>query len=773
MVAPLVALLLGALATSLFGGQLRGDPRRVGSMTAALALFLAVVELASVLRSPDQRLILALGSLPGSLLLPAPQLEVAALEVSAILAVIFLAWLSMVSQWPIRHADVAYHLAIAAAASLLIAGYRTPFGLVYGWLALDLVLLLGPGGNRRALLMSQVGLLVAIAALAAATASQVPRAIPAQLAAASLSPLLLILAASVRIGLYPFGAALPYWPQGDVRALPAQRLIPLLAGIGLFLSVTMGLHPGEGWLPAVRALCLVAIVGGALLSWLNDHRYLAVGWQLASQAGLATLAAAFGGSMGAAMALLLALDLVLARAALCSTDGAEPTAWVRIARWLASASTIGLPPTLGFVARWLLYRQLLAADLWPDLVAIMVGSAFSTASLLVHDRPFLGRPLVARPVSRWTVAAAMIASSSTLVLGLWFRPLEALGRALVGFSPPSALLDLVYTLRSPLTLASSAALLVAILAPSAVAPLLRQARPQPSTDMVARPWRRLRALVALDGLFDGFGAALHAVGTALQRAAGFASPRRAMAWTLLSVFVITALMLLTGFPGTAQDGSLLQTPSASTLAYLLVATMVIGLVASQPRPQASLSGLAASQLLAAGWLVVAGGLSQATLPLIGIIYGLIGLLAVGILALSLSATPEAAAVPARIPRLRWQQLEPSGDGQRWLAIISLLIVLILVSSSQLPDLSEVIPPDSLRPALLYAVGGAMVVIFAATALQLVVGVLLTWTGFQLGYAYLDPGLLITFSLSSFQLLFALVAAYYLAIIVSVEGQGRS
>ncbi len=765
ILAPPAALALGAVLTVLVARRGGTEPRRLSLAVAGLASVLALLPLAALARLPEGKLALTILDVPDSLL-PAAAMEVDRMAAVGMLGIAALAWLACAARPRLTAGEAASSLAIASGASLLVAGYHTPVGLVYGWLALDAALFLSSAGDRRALVVSQVGLLMAAVAMAAATALQIPRAIPIYLPASTLSQTLLILAAALRMGLYPIWTALPLSPLGDVRALAVQRLAPSLAAIGLFLSATLRLSPGEGWTPPVLAFCGLAVLGGGLLSWLHDDRYAAHAWQMASQAGLVTLAGAFGGAIGAAMACILALDLVLSRAALGTIHGAPATYRERLARVLATASALGVPPTLGFAGRWLLSRQLLAAGHWPSLLVIMLGSALASASLLLDSPPTSTR----RELPRLPATAAFLAAATTLVLGLWFRPLDMAMRALVAFSPVPALVDLVFTLRSPLTLASGMALLVAVLAPVAVAMPLARSRPVPVTQAAARFWQRLRELVALDWLGDALTRPVIAIGVGVQRAAGFASPRRAMAWTLLAVLVVSGWLILTGFPGpTSQPTSL---PPWPTLAYLAVIAAVIGLIASASAPAITLAGLAASQLLSAVWLVMGGG-RQATIPLIGVIYGLVGLLAVGILALSLSEAPPSATVRSTVRRFRVRHAPAGGGDQRGMVLIALAIVLVMICSADLPVSEELVPLFTLRPALLYAIGGALVVIFARTALQLVVGVLLAYIGFQMGYAQIDAGLLVTFGLSAFHLLFALVAAYYVAITMAIEQGGTA
>jgi hypothetical protein len=58
-------------------------------------------------------------------------------------------------------------------------------------------------------------------------------------------------------------------------------------------------------------------------------------------------------------------------------------------------------------------------------------------------------------------------------------------------------------------------------------------------------------------------------------------------------------------------------------------------------------------------------------------------------------------------------------------------------------------------------GGVLTAVFAGSSLRLAIGVLAALAGFELIYARIDPGLLITGGLAVFQMTFALVASLFL------------
>jgi hypothetical protein len=117
-------------------------------------------------------------------------------------------------------------------------------------------------------------------------------------------------------------------------------------------------------------------------------------------------------------------------------------------------------------------------------------------------------------------------------------------------------------------------------------------------------------------------------------------------------------------------------------------------------------------------------------------------------------------------RLR-QIRAPTGESalsERLLPVFSLGAAGLLaygMHSAAVPD--QLLPAALLKPALMLAGGGILTAVFARTALQLSCGVILVLIGFELAYTRLDPGLLITGGLASFQLLLAIVASHFLGL----------
>ena len=77
--------------------------------------------------------------------------------------------------------------------------------------------------------------------------------------------------------------------------------------------------------------------------------------------------------------------------------------------------------------------------------------------------------------------------------------------------------------------------------------------------------------------------------------------------------------------------------------------------------------------------------------------------------------------------------------------------------------SDALPGGLMPMALVLIAGGVLTAVFARSPLQLAAGVLLALAGFDLIYARLEGGLLITGGLAVFQLAFAIVAGAFIGL----------
>ena len=230
---------------------------------------------------------------------------------------------------------------------------------------------------------------------------------------------LVLLAALVRVGLYP----LHLWMPIGVEARPAARsllhLVP--ASSGLYLLARLSAW-ANGGLPYGQALTIVGSLAffiGALLAWIEADLSKALSLMMISQVGYAIASLAI--VKPPAMVVLPSLNLVLCLGLLfLSRDRSElGSLWSRVASGLAIVSLAGVPLTLGFVGRWHLYHSLLAGSYLAFLALSLLAETFLFAALL---RMWSAISIHASPsrlaYERLSMVGAALLAAPVLVLGL-------------------------------------------------------------------------------------------------------------------------------------------------------------------------------------------------------------------------------------------------------------------------------------------------------------------------------------------------------------------
>jgi hypothetical protein len=285
----------------------------------------------------------------------------------------------------------------------------------------------------------------------------------------------------------------------------------------------------------------------------------------------------------------------------------------------------------------------------------------------------------------------------------------------------------------------------------------------------------LRAVINLTALFDAGLRLTLRFGELAQVRSGLVEGRRAMATTVLSAIVIGVALLgplpptaVAAWP-TAWAWPLLLGAIASTLALLLLRARLWMLVA-----------------VVAGHAVAGLHLALSGAPIfVGLVQFLVGLLAAGMLAISVMQAPIDRRLVAAARRLRGLQargaLGPGPGPDRSQGSERLVL---LLSMAVLTGIAVGLPPvrsvsglsgAELAPALVLLAGGLLSVLYARSALHLSCGVLLVLTGFEAIYGLLDAGLLITGIMAVVQLLFAVVASAFVGsspAVLRPDGEGE-
>ncbi len=771
---PLLTLIAGAVLVRFPPDRLLPVRHRAGSGAAAMATAASLLLLWAVRLSPDGRLRLTLSPWGEEVFQGGLALDVDLLAAAFVLLISGLAWLVMLSRQPDGAPATDALLGVAAAGILFVAAGRVPLGLVAGWLALDVAIFVAAGGGRRILLTGQLGLLLLLAGLAALPPGT---AVLSRLTLTELAPtvrFLLLAAGMIRMGLYPLWWAIPRSRPNAQWASPVTRLVPTLAGLYLVLRVTELTWTGEGLntTSLLPALIVVALCG--LLSWLADDRAEALDWQVGHHAALVIMAATLGGSVGVALALLFLFDLVLAGAVLYASENVSRGLTSRTARWVAVASLAGLPPTLGFAGRWLLYRDLLFKNLIGVLLVMMIASTLADVALWDG---LLGRR-AGGAARRAVTAATAVMGTALLLIALRFEILQAALAALTGNSPPSPLGDMLAMIRNPLTAERAIGLLAAILLPPIISAVMAWRRRGAHAGMgeAAGHLRRALRLTAGGRLLA---AGLMRGGAVLHAASGLRTGRRDMAWTLVAV-VVAAAALLSAAGGGGEPS---PPPGVLPAVFLIGAAVVSGTLLLSTNPAITLAALGTGYVLGAALLALvyaaeASALEPGAVPgsaaaIIAIIKLLSGLLVVGVLAISQLQAPLDRRLLASARRLRRINAPETARTERLFPALALAVALVISYGAQSTSLPPgVLPTVLLQAAMVLAAGGVLTVVFAQNALHLASGVLLSLIGFELVYTRLDPGLLITGALAAFQLLFALVAAHFVGQATPTEPQRR-
>lgn len=664
-----------------------------------------------------------------------PALDVERVGAACMAAVGGLA-LAVVLRAPRADAHLGIALLVAAASALFIAAARTPLGLVSAWLMLDAALFFGPRIGRRGLLASQVGLLWVLAAL---------MDVPIDAATLDATPLSawtrawLAGAAMARMGLYPLWWTVPRAAAATAREMPATRLAPMLAGAYLLLAATPGVVGGPSS-DLVTVLGLVAAWAGAVVAWSTPRGAATVDWMLVHLGGMTMVAAALPGPIGkAAATLVLAEAMVFGVAAYAGSDLPSPAA--RWAGRLAAASAAGALPGAGLIGRWLILQTALSAGM-PAVAALV---ALSTVPVVARWARDARAPLPAGAPS--AAATAVVGGAVTLNL-LWgltgVLALVVRGRVDVPWPPV-------------LALQPSVAVLAGIGLPLVFGVLLRGIGVGRLAGSVA-PGDLARA-VRLTTAFDAMRSASIRAGRFIHDRLGLVDSQRAMGWTLLAGLA-TGLAFLVPPASTAMpegNGGWIGVAAAAGIAAAML------LVAA---PAVCLAALAAGYALAGGALLTPGAGLDGPQVVLGAIKLVTGAVVVAILALSWTqargvqtrGSRPAAAARRALAALRGDT-EPDED--RGLAAICLAIALLAALGVPSATMPETLPLSALRVALGLTAGGVLTAVFARTALRVACGILLALCGFDLIYAHIEPGLLITGGLAVFHIAYTMVATAFL------------
>jgi multicomponent Na+:H+ antiporter subunit A len=203
---------------------------------------------------------------------------------------------------------------------------------------------------------------------------------------------LFFVAGVIRAGVYPFHRSAYRSTDGPLLPAVVARVALALAGTYLWLRGLPILQDRiEWWSFLVIGGGLVALLS-ALLAWgARDLRQL-IPWLVGFQLGIILLNLGLGSHVTILLATLELINLALAVTVLGVTAGmAAPVGraariWNRGLAFLALASLLGLPPTLGFVTRWGLYRHAIETASLATVLPVAVAGGLLVAPLVAGLR---------------------------------------------------------------------------------------------------------------------------------------------------------------------------------------------------------------------------------------------------------------------------------------------------------------------------------------------------------------------------------------------------
>lgn len=309
-------------------------------------------------------------------------------------------------------------LILAVTGAGVTALFTTSFvALVSAWGTTDVLLVAalsryGPQGARRAGLALFSGILATCALWAAPVLTQAEGSSGfidlAHFAGHSAN--LLQVAVILRLGLVP----LHLWRPIDLETEPAQLIplvvIPTLLGFDLLIhlpALTAGLPS------TLFALAGVTTLIGGFVAWSETEERLSLAGVVVAETGLAVLAVANAGQQAVVTAVAAAIAWALGVTVFALTPGwSGRYFWRGLPALLALLSLIGVPGTLGFIARFTAYSGL-EADLLALAVALL-GESFVVAAMVrlwfwTEPRPLPGRRL-------WELIYLLVFALAVIVL---------------------------------------------------------------------------------------------------------------------------------------------------------------------------------------------------------------------------------------------------------------------------------------------------------------------------------------------------------------------
>jgi len=357
------------------------------------------------------------------------------------------------------------------------------------------------------------------------------------------APSLLLVAALVRAGFYP----MHFWMLTDTEMEPSANTLlqtaPIATGLSLLARLQEFSPQGLPYQSQLVTISSLALLATALSAWAEQDRHKAISYIVINQVALAVLCFAVVGPQAKSSLLWSAISLALCLSLLnLWPPGSERAGryglWLSAPTGLAIACLMGLPFTMGFVGRAILYRSLFALGqpyLWGlSMVAdaVLFAALFRIGSdllqLSIPNSPF---SILHSQVSLWVphLAGVIILAAPLVLLGI--HP------PLVTFLAADMDLPAVGELIGRADIALWAVLLLPL-----VGGYLLHRGQKATLERSTAFWKGLGALLGLDWLYRwlwkvgwGIGAVLRGLGLVTE-GEGY------LGWTLLLAFIAFLLL---------------------------------------------------------------------------------------------------------------------------------------------------------------------------------------------------------------------------------------
>jgi multicomponent Na+:H+ antiporter subunit D len=265
--------------------------------------------------------------------------------------------------------------------------------------------------------------------------------------AAVLSWVLIFVAFSVKLGIFPFHFWLPAVYTGT-RPAVAAILSGAVANIGSYGLLRFGgeMFPNQLDLsaPVFFTLGVLSIVYGSLQAISRRSLAEVLAYSSIGQVGFILIALAIGGEAGFAAAVLFAIVNAINKTLLFLSENLQ--GWlVGFAFVVGAFSVAGVPPVGGFLGKAGLFRVALSNENWAVTALVVIGSALSFVYMFqAYQRKFWAVDPMAPsppPPSPASIRAVVVALAVlTLFIGVWPEPAlwlseQAAASVTLGFEP--------------------------------------------------------------------------------------------------------------------------------------------------------------------------------------------------------------------------------------------------------------------------------------------------------------------------------------------------